>query len=1128
MKLRKLAGIILAAALTVTAGISANAESYTKDGLTTEIIADNNYYEADDVAKIVVKVTNNNDFAVTDVSLESVLPEGLVLVEGSETSCCDDTLEAGETVKFTMLVAKDSSEDEENTGDIKEEVNPEIMDNETSGDKADASAVEDDDKNPDTGSQAGATAAAIMVIAALGFVLVCMVTRKNKKASKALSIAVCAVFAVSGMGQLKAAAETESASFTMTGIVCFDKTNYELTVETTYDSVNYDQAKTYTRAEWVKLIADTQGITADGIEEETVEWFYGDTMGTEDGILVEYLHAIGVIPAPDNEGYVDAEQDVALFEGDKEVTREFAVYTAVNALGFMEEEAALTCTDAEAITYKSEVTTALKFNMLSLIDGAFKPDELIHEGEKSQIIAVMSAMNEVLVTDEDEVAHEVTYAQGVIADELSEMTDYTAVENSDGTYTVTVAANDVTKAFAEGTIFVLPANDEYTSGASFKVASVSVNGDSVVAICTVPEMEEVVSAVYMKDTVTADVGEFIPAEGVTAQILDSSELSGDAAPLDFAQDFDSNTELSVSTEIADDCELGLTFAIPRVSVAYRSHTDWDWFNTRYVVDEVLCVFTQKIDVEVEGTIASTEDLVDPKKLGTLPITLPAGFKINVTFYAYLEADATVSIGYTVESTAGIHYINGSFRNPANTNGYFDKAEVGGSFKVGPMATINLTWTIVPDLIGAEIKTGLGGEAVISAHPEANLVCINLSLYVPLTLSVSHDSVVGKIMDEANIELSCDIFDADSSPFKARIHIENLRMVDDCTYGNGKISVVVKGEGNVPLSGAKVIIKRTDGSFVANSFTDSNGKLVVDGVEPGQVTVQVKATGYMQYDSRELVRPLQTTYMEAVLMVLREGDEDSSEDENGENNVSGTVKNAVTGNFISADFVVRAGSNASESSEVIAQGTSQNGKYSVDLPYGYYTITFTKNGYVDNSVNVVVNRDSATVKNVVLSPELDSVDSNEQLRIVLTWGRNPYDLDSHLLGSSSTGYHVYYRVKNYYEDGELKANLDVDDTSSYGPETVTIYTIEDGENFSYYVHDFSNRYNSDSTVMSNSEAKVVVYSGENVVGIFNVPIDVEGNLWHVFDYDSETGEITPVNTFSKIGSSEYSDYFIDRY
>ena len=76
MKLRKLAGIILAAALTVTAGISANAESYTKDGLTTEIIADNNYYEADDVAKIVVKVTNNNDFAVTDVSLESVLPEG--------------------------------------------------------------------------------------------------------------------------------------------------------------------------------------------------------------------------------------------------------------------------------------------------------------------------------------------------------------------------------------------------------------------------------------------------------------------------------------------------------------------------------------------------------------------------------------------------------------------------------------------------------------------------------------------------------------------------------------------------------------------------------------------------------------------------------------------------------------------------------------------------------------------------------------------------------------------------------------------------------------------------------------------------------------------------------------------
>ncbi|MCW8631650.1 hypothetical protein OQH38_16240, partial [Acinetobacter baumannii] len=52
-----------------------------------------------------------------------------------------------------------------------------------------------------------------------------------------------------------------------------------------------------------------------------------------------------------------------------------------------------------------------------------------------------------------------------------------------------------------------------------------------------------------------------------------------------------------------------------------------------------------------------------------------------------------------------------------------------------------------------------------------------------------------------------------------------------------------------------------------------------------------------------------------------------------------------------------------------------------------------------------------------------------MRIVLTWGEKPLDLDSHLNYSNQ---HIYWSNKEGHQ-----ANLDVDDRDSYGPETITI-------------------------------------------------------------------------------------------
>lgn len=125
-----------------------------------------------------------------------------------------------------------------------------------------------------------------------------------------------------------------------------------------------------------------------------------------------------------------------------------------------------------------------------------------------------------------------------------------------------------------------------------------------------------------------------------------------------------------------------------------------------------------------------------------------------------------------------------------------------------------------------------------------------------------------------------------------------------------------------------------------------------------------------------------------------------------------------------------------------------------LPCGNYTLTAAKAGYSATSYNIVVylgTTDENPEINETMSPGM----SGDSYRIVLTWGLDPWDLDSHLVADTDVGQriHVYYGDK---EPEPLYANLDVDDTDSEGPETITITNFEGLSNIRYAVHDYTNR------------------------------------------------------------------------
>jgi tetratricopeptide (TPR) repeat protein len=192
-------------------------------------------------------------------------------------------------------------------------------------------------------------------------------------------------------------------------------------------------------------------------------------------------------------------------------------------------------------------------------------------------------------------------------------------------------------------------------------------------------------------------------------------------------------------------------------------------------------------------------------------------------------------------------------------------------------------------------------------------------------------------------------------------------------------------------------------------------------------------------------------------------------------------------------------------EVMIQRNGESSAKSLTNNQGRATIN---SGFPDDSNTLLIikkdNYSSLVVKcpcndmTYALSPYMKNLDG---MRIVLNWGKYPSDLDSHL---TFPGNHIFFQQK----DGNL-ANLDVDDTDSYGPETITIENKKFGETYHYFVHDYSNKNDLDSYKLSASEAKVFVYVGQSLVKTYYIPKNKKGNVWNLFKIN-ENGEIIDIN------------------
>lgn len=216
-------------------------------------------------------------------------------------------------------------------------------------------------------------------------------------------------------------------------------------------------------------------------------------------------------------------------------------------------------------------------------------------------------------------------------------------------------------------------------------------------------------------------------------------------------------------------------------------------------------------------------------------------------------------------------------------------------------------------------------------------------------------------------------------------------------------------------------------------------------------------------------------------------------------LEGVVVDAVTGKGVANAALTFRPKNSSH--QTVEETTDSSGVFRAELEADDYEITIKASGYISEDFTFTVEKGkSYSGEQFVISPELSG-----EARIVLEWGAQPTDLDSHLKGTVDGGnsIHVYYGSKKASSGGSAIAELDLDDTDGYGPETTTIHNLEGVYTFS--VVDFTR-----SGTMAENGAIVKIYlpGQDPVVVELNTSSGVE-NVWNVCRIDH--GRLEVLNT-----------------
>jgi hypothetical protein len=241
------------------------------------------------------------------------------------------------------------------------------------------------------------------------------------------------------------------------------------------------------------------------------------------------------------------------------------------------------------------------------------------------------------------------------------------------------------------------------------------------------------------------------------------------------------------------------------------------------------------------------------------------------------------------------------------------------------------------------------------------------------------------------------------------------------------------------------------------------------------------------------------------------------------NLTVLVNNAINGSVLSGATVMV---DNARSNTTNAEGNA----VFTGLPAGVVDINATSADYNPSSRNkTLVCGDNQVAFSLSPSRVEDGGLAANEVRVILNWGEEPVDLDAHLTGPQpglaasdinvTDRFHIYWWEQSS-SDGV--AVLDVDDVTSFGPETVTISPPAGASHLRPGIYRYSvYHYEGSGTLADNATVNLLIGSSSRTFTPPAGQLGGPGDVWTVFELSvAADGRITvlPVNTYTQAGGS----------
>ena len=496
-----------------------------------------------------------------------------------------------------------------------------------------------------------------------------------------------------------------------------------------------------TRGEWIHNLVSTFDMKMEeGLVPDT---YYPDIVGTTYYSDIQTAIYFGVVDLEAGES----------FEPDAAVDREFAAHTLSFCMGYDTSDVTYTMDDEADLTYPGDDQTAVDMGWLALQDGKFAPSQEITTTESQNMLQSAKKVLDASGVDEN---HENVYK---FADNVIELPEsVTFDKGEDGQ----IIVHDNSVELKEGDVFAV-----YSDGIAYtyKALSITKEGNDLIINTEKVMYDDAVETVDAEGVIDADLADFIPAEGVDAEVEyeDQTTFKG----MRKISGIKSVKSINVSKSIGAGT---VTCSISDITVDYR-------------IDKNGYRFAVYGKVDPSFTFSGKKDLVIT--LGTIPVAQVGKIEVK----AVCSAKGSATVGFTTNAVVGVEQkVGHAPRHLAN----YTSPQWRFSAKAELKAACDLSFSVeVP--MAAEGK--VYGEVGVKTTPDMEVytdgkkpqVCIDLPVYVFAEAGYSvkvfgYDMASGKKP----------IYDASNSPVKLCYHIEDGNCVPACTRPDSSSRVGKRG------------------------------------------------------------------------------------------------------------------------------------------------------------------------------------------------------------------------------------------------------------------------------------------------------------------------------------------------